>query len=450
MADDIFKQMGRRAFGGAAAKRPSACPEGVSPATKKLAAAPPTGPSQGQPAPGPPGPAPATGSPPHSPLQPPPREKPPPPIFVDATTEWPELAVKLEKIVGGDMVALARGPHIRVTTSTVAGFRKLQRHLASSGVPFHTFTIGGRGMKVVVSGLPWTTTADQLITALEEEGFDIESASRLRSRRGPSGRWLVTFAQECDREEGRKRATEIWHTTDLLHLRISVAPYRRPPGPPQCYRCQRFGHGSSNCGRPLRCVRCGEAHVAAKCPRPKTEKGVCCNCGGDHCASWRGCPAFKEAKNASAPRPSRLRPRRCTRRQPTTSPGRKPAAAEDGESSPPEDDDQGFVTPRKRRRRPPRNPDNRRPRRDNAPPADDAPAKEAAEEQRAPQGPAPRDAPRRRIDWPPKPADATPVPAAQPVCSSEEYRSVFAALAEMARQLTELTRLVSQLVEQRR
>lgn len=33
----------------------------------------------------------------------------------------------------------------------------------------------------------------------------------------------------------------------------------------QCRRCQKYGHSKNYCYYPQRCVRCGQAHLTAKC-----------------------------------------------------------------------------------------------------------------------------------------------------------------------------------------
>lgn len=75
----------------------------------------------------------------------------------------------------------------------------------------------------------------------------------------------------------------------------------------QCYRCQRFGRVSINCGMPVRCVKCGEAHesrefsIPSKAEMEKLESVTgeetalptnrCVNCKVDgHSASSTECP----------------------------------------------------------------------------------------------------------------------------------------------------------------
>ncbi|XP_050682953.1 uncharacterized protein LOC126978231 isoform X1 [Leptidea sinapis] len=57
-----------------------------------------------------------------------------------------------------------------------------------------------------------------------------------------------------------------------------------------CSRCQTFGHAERNCNRAARCVKCTGAHLTAECDRKEEAPVRCCNCGGEHAASYRQCP----------------------------------------------------------------------------------------------------------------------------------------------------------------
>ena len=66
------------------------------------------------------------------------------------------------------------------------------------------------------------------------------------------------------------------------------------PNPLRCYKCQRFGHGSSTCRQTARCQKCGEApHEGSECTAPQ----LCLSCGSsDHLVSSSQCPVWKEEK----------------------------------------------------------------------------------------------------------------------------------------------------------
>ena len=61
----------------------------------------------------------------------------------------------------------------------------------------------------------------------------------------------------------------------------------------QCYNCQTWGHSSSNCGLPSRCVKCSGSHEKGACSIPQGG-AICCNCGGSHSANHRGCKFYRD------------------------------------------------------------------------------------------------------------------------------------------------------------
>ena len=66
------------------------------------------------------------------------------------------------------------------------------------------------------------------------------------------------------------------------------------PNPLRCYKCQRFGHGSSTCRQTARCAKCGDApHEGTDC----TTAMSCLSCGSsDHSVSSNQCPTWKTEK----------------------------------------------------------------------------------------------------------------------------------------------------------
>lgn len=69
-----------------------------------------------------------------------------------------------------------------------------------------------------------------------------------------------------------------------LNLHAVVARY----DPLQCYRCNKFGHGSKNCDSESNvCRRCSESgHVSKLCEKPER----CANCAGPHSSKYGACP----------------------------------------------------------------------------------------------------------------------------------------------------------------
>lgn len=62
-------------------------------------------------------------------------------------------------------------------------------------------------------------------------------------------------------------------------------------GPTQCRNCQIWGHGSSHCHLPARCVHCAEHHSSEDCNGANKPAfvNICCNCGQKHPADFVEC-----------------------------------------------------------------------------------------------------------------------------------------------------------------
>lgn len=65
--------------------------------------------------------------------------------------------------------------------------------------------------------------------------------------------------------------------------------------PQQCRRCQQWSnHDARTCKGPRICLRCSGRHGVDACTTER-KKPTCANCGGNHAAVYKGCPAYKNA-----------------------------------------------------------------------------------------------------------------------------------------------------------
>jgi hypothetical protein len=79
------------------------------------------------------------------------------------------------------------------------------------------------------------------------------------------------------------------------YLRVHVRVYI--PNPRRCFNCQKYGHYSDHCKNDSVCERCGkntekQPHNPAWCQSDPH----CVNCSGNHKASAKECPKWKEEK----------------------------------------------------------------------------------------------------------------------------------------------------------
>jgi hypothetical protein len=86
----------------------------------------------------------------------------------------------------------------------------------------------------------------------------------------------------------------------MLFFRVTVESFKKI-GPSQCHNCQRYGHGSQNCGYSARCVKCGQNHSTKDCTKTREENPTCFNCGNSHTANYRGCPWYQHVLEISKP-----------------------------------------------------------------------------------------------------------------------------------------------------
>lgn len=111
--------------------------------------------------------------------------------------------------------------------------------------------------------------------------------------------YLLFFAK------GTVKLQELRQVRSLFNLFVNWRHYvKKKNDVVQCHRCQRFGHGKTNCNMIPSCVKCGERHETTKCKLPVREKLSdsersnrtqikCANCSGNHTANFRGCPTRK-------------------------------------------------------------------------------------------------------------------------------------------------------------
>ncbi|KAL1442064.1 hypothetical protein MTO96_008069 [Rhipicephalus appendiculatus] len=136
--------------------------------------------------------------------------------------------------------------------------------------------------------VPLQYTEEQLVDFLKD--FGVTSARRqARFKRQEDGAIeshplravILTFREDRPMPE-------------RVHLGFTSHPVEEYLGPAlRCYNCQRFGHLAKNCHSPRRCKICSENHDHSECKSMLQPK--CANCGGNHTASYSGCPQNRAA-----------------------------------------------------------------------------------------------------------------------------------------------------------
>ena len=135
----------------------------------------------------------------------------------------------------------------------------------------------------VIGPLGNDVSGGDLEEALALAGFGGCTAERILKGKDkvPTSMFKVTF-----------HSSTLPNFLNLGYQRFQVNPYIAKPW--QCFKCQDVGHSAISCKKPPRCVVCSGAHNVKDCSHQGSP--LCCNCGGQHTASYGGCSFMKEAK----------------------------------------------------------------------------------------------------------------------------------------------------------
>ncbi|KAJ0003125.1 hypothetical protein NQD34_018165 [Periophthalmus magnuspinnatus] len=138
-----------------------------------------------------------------------------------------------------------------------------------------------KGACGVISGIPLDEDLDKIKNSL---GEGVSSIKRLM-------RW-------SDGQRVQSLSVLLEFREVVLPERVKVGCLSFPvrefvPPPLRCYKCQLYGHIAAVCRGKQRCPKCGGEHRIEECS--KTAQVKCCNCGGQHTATFGGCEVRKKA-----------------------------------------------------------------------------------------------------------------------------------------------------------
>ena len=144
--------------------------------------------------------------------------------------------------------------------------------------------------KVVAIGVHQTISEDDIKTELAKNNVKINKVQRLKYNGQPTRKVVIQFENEQDMK------IALYSGIYFGRIRIRCESYRTTPQVTQCYKCQGFNHIAKDCKNAQKCLRCVGAHKSIECPDKNKDslKLKCSNCNGEHVASSKECPKFKE------------------------------------------------------------------------------------------------------------------------------------------------------------
>lgn len=180
---------------------------------------------------------------------------------------------------------------IKIHTTNLNDFLKVQKDLKDHNVEFFSYMPRDqRKTKIVMKAAPFYTP-DELANIMAVNETPVEEIIKLKPSKKSNERtassFLCIFPKTTSINDVKKLKA-------IDNTRLRWEPYAKKIRRTQCHRCQGFGHGSSYCNLPPRCVKCPGKHLTGDCSRKDRTDGnaECCNCGGPHAANYSGCPSY--------------------------------------------------------------------------------------------------------------------------------------------------------------
>lgn len=215
----------------------------------------------------------------------------PPIVVIDDNFDWKIFNEKMKELNINDFALKDEKVCFRITAKSIATYRIIQNLFQTEWkIGFHSHKLQEeKKLKVIIRGLPNDTPESLISESLTLQDINFDSIVQLTKRTNGQKVPLPLFLIIIPKKEGNS----IYNITYIDHFSVKVEPYRgKRIGPTQCHRCQNFYHSQYSCRHDPRCVKCAGPHMTRDCTKSTDEPPKCCNCGGEHPASFRGCPVF--------------------------------------------------------------------------------------------------------------------------------------------------------------
>lgn len=178
-------------------------------------------------------------------------------------------------------------------TTAEVDHKTISEFLDKYKIQNHTFSRKNEGdQKFVIKGLP--LDIKDIVEDLNSHGITPKKIALMKRSKDTRAK------NEKDEEEATYDMAAP-HDTDtstifkirfICGVKIKWEKYKNPKRVTQCYNCQTFGHGTTNCHNKPRCIKYAGKHAAKDCKLDKDDKLKCTNCKGEHPANFSKCPSY--------------------------------------------------------------------------------------------------------------------------------------------------------------
>ena len=164
---------------------------------------------------------------------------------------------------------------------------------------FHTFQLKqGRTFRIVLRNIYHSVNQDELQTEFSKLGHEAINVSNIKHSitKDPLSLFYIDLKQNATNEE-------VYNIKNLMNSIVKIEPPHIKREVVECKRCQRYGYTQKYCNRLYYCVNCCELHPTAQCNKLAENPAKCVHYEGNHPASYRVCPVYKELYNKRFPKP---------------------------------------------------------------------------------------------------------------------------------------------------
>ena len=224
------------------------------------------------------------------------QERKPPPIYLASKVkDYSTFAKKLKDSIGNNFHLKYLGSQIKIQFNHTKDFMDFKNFAIAQHYKFHTYSLPeDKSITVVLKGLP-NLPSSEIQEELNSLGININYCNLINVDTSNHAIYKINL-------NAKFTLTHLKKINYLFHSRIYWDKFINNKIILQCYRCQAFGHTSSNCYKSPRCVKCASNHLTKDCTKMPELPATCCNCNGNHPASFSECPSylkFLEKRNIS-------------------------------------------------------------------------------------------------------------------------------------------------------
>jgi len=153
----------------------------------------------------------------------------------------------------------------------------------------HTYQVKAeRAYRIVIRHLHHSVPLNDIKEELQKEGHIIRNIMNIKNKQTKDP--LSLFFVDLEPQANNK---EIFNLQFVGNTKITIEASHKIRNIVQCQRCQAYGHSTTYCKKPYRCVKCGGQHDSKDCTKPRHNPAKCALCGEDHSANYKGCTVYK-------------------------------------------------------------------------------------------------------------------------------------------------------------